>query len=177
MLNTETEKVVMEVVKDFVEDFSESKARKNSKELVFILEQVEKFGKEKHIAFLKRVFHNTKVSQEQFFKVLKNLKIRIDAKAEKQAEPKEKTSKAKSKTAKAEPKAKPKAKAEPKATSKEKTSKTSVTKERSSFKELDVLEREIAKLVKAYNEQWAKRAEVSVEINYSNLICETRSVR
>lgn len=168
MLNTE--KVVMEVVKEIVEDYSESKARKNSKELVFILEQVEKFGKEKHIAFLKRVFHNTKVSQEQFFKVLKNLKVRVNAKAEKQAEPK-----AKAKTAKTAKKAEPKA--EPKAPSKEKTSKTSVTKERSSFKELDVLEREIAKLVKDYNKQWEKRAEVSVEINYSNLICETRLVR
>ena len=180
MLNTE--KVVMEVVKEIVEDYNESKAKKNSKELVFISEQVEKFGKEKHIAFLKKVFHNAKVSQEHFFKVLKNLKDRVNAKAKKQAEPKakaktakaepkEKTSKAKAKTAKAEPKA------EPKATSKEKTSKTSVTNERSSFKELDVLEREIAKLVKVYNEQWAKRARVSVEINYSNLICETRSVR
>lgn len=162
----------MEVVKEFVKDFSESKAKKNSKELVFILEQVEKFGKEKHIAFLKRVFHNTKVSQEHFFKVLKNLKVRINAKAKKQAEPKEKTSKAQSKTAKkAEPKAKPKA------TSKKKTSKTSVTNERSSFQELDVLEKEISKLVKVYNKQWAKWAKVEVEISYNNLLCETRLVR
>lgn len=51
MLNTE--KVVIEVVKEFVEDFSESKAKKNSNELAFVLEQVGKFGKEKHIAFLK----------------------------------------------------------------------------------------------------------------------------
>ena len=165
----------MGVVKEFVEDFNESKAKKNSKELVFILEQVEKFGKEKHIAFLKRVFHNAKVSQAHFFKVLKNLKDRVNAKAKKQAEPKEKNSKAKSKTAKAEPKAKPKAK--PKATSKEKTSKTSVTNERSSFQELDVLEKEIAKLVQVYNKQWAKWAKVEVEISYNNLLTETRIVR
>lgn len=183
MLNTE--KVVIEVVKEFVESFSESKATKsNSKELAFILEQVGQFGKEKHIAFLKRVFHNAKVSQEQFFKVLKNLNERVVAKAKKQAEPKEKTSKAKAKVAKVATKAKPKektskavAKVEPKATSKEKTSKTRVTNERSSFQELDVLEKEIAKLVKAYNDQWAKSAKVSVAINYSNLVGETRLVR
>lgn len=175
MLNTE--KVVIEVVKEFVKDFSESKAKKNSKELAFILEQVGQFGKEKHIAFLKRVFHNAKVSQEQFFKVLKNLKDRVNAKAKKQAEPKEKTSKAKAKVAKVATKAKAKAKVEPKATSKEKTSKTRVTNERSSFQELDVLEQEISKLVKAYNEQWAKRTEVEVEISYNNLLSEIRLVR
>lgn len=163
----------MEVLNDFILGEETLDLTKVSDTLSFITSQIEKFGKEKHIAFLKKVFHNTKVSQEQFFKVLKDLQAKITAKetnATTPKAPKQVVAKAtKRKQAVVKETTTPKA-------SKQEVAKAT-KKDENSIVDLNELKNNIASLVRKYNDKWNGRAKVEVDINYVILSNQTIKIR
>ncbi|HPW95856.1 MAG TPA: hypothetical protein PK557_02655, partial [Paludibacteraceae bacterium] len=75
------------VLKTLVLKKVSAKMLAEQKEMVaYIDRQITQYGAEKHLAFLKRVFHNQKVSATQFFKTLKNVKANADKKTETKAQ-------------------------------------------------------------------------------------------
>lgn len=159
------EKSVIKVVENFVDKVDEKTLVVNSNELIFIAEQIAKFGAEKHSAFLTRVFHGKKVSQEQFVKTIKSL-------SEKIANKKAKTSEAKTAT-KSKTNIKAKSKAEPKE-NEPKENKTKATK--SSLEDFTRLEGQIAKLVNEFKEQWGKDIEISVVASYVYKVSKSKTI-
>ena len=134
--------------------------------LAYIDNQITQYGAEKHIAFLKRVFHNQKVSATQFFKTLKNVKANSDKKNETKAQS-NKTESKKNET-----------KAQSNKTESKKTNnKTKASGERSSLKDYAQLENEIAKLVDAYNKHWANEIDVEVVMSYEYRVKKTSTIR
>lgn len=153
-----------------LKEVSEKTLAKQKDVVAYIDSQITQYGAEKHLAFLKRVFHNQKVSAIQFFKTLKNVKANTDSK--KKAEPKEKNSKAQAKAEKNEPKAQSN-----KTESKKNDTKKQASGERSSLKDYERLESEIAKLVDAYNKQWSNDIEVEVVMSYEYRVKKTTTIR
>ena len=143
-------------------------ASENESVITHIESQLAKFGEEKHVKFLARVFHGRRVSNDHFYKVMQ-IVIKASAKkagvqkakASTKAEPKAKKATTKVvKAEKVEKKAEPKA---PKASTS--TKKASATKAKASTKassepSLTTLKSEIAKLVKSYNAQTEKKVVV-----------------
>ncbi len=134
--------------------------------LSYIDNQITQYGAEKHIAFLKRVFHNQKVSATQFFKTLKNVKANSDKKNETKAQS-NKTENKKNET-----------KAQSNKTESKKTNnKKQPSSERSSLKDYAQLENEVAKLVDAYNKQWSNEIDVEVVMSYEYRVKKTSTIR
>lgn len=160
-----------------LKEVSEKTLAKQKDVVAYIDSQITQYGAEKHLAFLKRVFHNQKVSAIQFFKTLKNVKANTESKKnEKKAEPKEKNSKAKAKTAKVATKAEPKAQSN-KTESKKNDTKKQASGERSSLKDYERLENEVAKLVDTFNQQWSNDIEVEVVMSYEYRVKKTTTIR
>lgn len=161
------EKSVINVVESFVEKVDEKTLVVNSNELIFIAEQIAKYGADKHVGFLTRVFHGKKVSQEQFVKTIKSL-------SEKIANKKAKTTEAKAETkSKTNTKAKSKSKAEPKE-NEPKENKVKATK--SSLEDFTRLEGQIAKLVNEFKDQWGKDIEISVVASYVYKVSKSKTI-
>lgn len=164
------EKSVINVVGNFVEKVDEKTLVVNSNELIFIAEQIAKYGAEKHSAFLTRVFHGKKVSQEQFVKTIKSLSEKI---ANKKAKTNEVKTATKSKTT-----TKAKSKKEPK-TRNEKTAEPKQIKvkpTKSSLEDFTRLEGQIAKLVNEFKEQWGKDIEISVVASYVYKVSKSKTI-
>lgn len=133
-----------------LKEVSEKTLAKQKDVVAYIDSQITKYGAEKHLAFLKRVFHNQKVSAIQFFKTLKNVKANTDNKKKAQSN---------------------------KTESKKNETKTKASGERSSLKDYERLENEVAKLVDAYNKQWSNDIEVEVVMSYEYRVKKTTTIR
>ena len=71
------------VIKTLVlKEVSEKTLAKQKELVAYIDNQITQYGAEKHLAFLKRVFHNQKVSATQFFKTLSNVKANTEKKVQ-----------------------------------------------------------------------------------------------
>ena len=162
---------VEKVLKTLVLKEVSVKALAKQKEIIsYIDNQITQYGAEKHFAFLKRVFHNQKVSATQFFKTLKNVKANTDKKNEKIAQ----SIKTESKKTKAQSKMTESKKNETKAQLWNSQPKSS---ERSSLKDYAQLETEIAKLVDAYNKHWSNEINVEVVMSYDYRVKKTTTIR
>ena len=153
------------VLKTLVLKKVSAKMLAEQKELVaYIDSQISQYGAEKHLAFLKRVFHNQKVSATQFFKTLKNVKANADKKNETKAQSNKTESK----------------KTETKAQSNKtesKKNKKQASGERSSLEDYARLESDIVKLVEAFNAQWSNDIEVEVVVSYEYRVKKTTTIR
>jgi len=148
------------VLKTLVLKKVSAKMLAEQKELVaYIDNQITQYGAEKHLAFLKRVFHNQKVSATQFFKTLKNVKANTDKKNEKKAQSNKTESKKNEKTAQS------------------KKNKKQASGERSSLEDYARLESDIVKLVEAFNAQWSNDIEVEVVVSYEYRVKKTTTIR
>ena len=153
------------VLKTLVLKKVSAKMLAEQKEMVaYIDRQITQYGAEKHLAFLKRVFHNQKVSATQFFKTLKNVKANADKKNETKAQSNKTESK----------------KTETKAQSNKtesKKNKKQASGERSSLEDCARLESDIVKLVEAFNAQWSNDIEVEVVVSYEYRVKKTTTIR
>ena len=148
------------VLKTLVLKKVSAKMLAEQKELVaYIDNQITQYGAEKHLAFLKRVFHNQKVSATQFFKTLKNVKANSDKKNETKAQSNKTESKKNEKTAQS------------------KKNKKQASGERSSLEDYARLESDIVKLVEAFNAQWSNDIEVEVVVSYEYRVKKTTTIR
>lgn len=139
------------VLKTLVLKKVSAKMLAEQKEMVaYIDRQISQYGAEKHLAFLKRVFHNKKVSATQFFKTLKNVKANADKKTETKAQSNKTESKKNKKQANGE---------------------------RSSLEDYARLESDIVKLVEAFNAQWSNDIEVEVVVSYEYRVKKTTTIR
>jgi len=139
------------VLKTLVLKKVSAKMLAEQKEMVaYIDRQISQYGAEKHLAFLKRVFHNQKVSATQFFKTLKNVKANADKKNETKAQSNKTESKKNKKQA---------------------------SGERSSLEDYARLESDIVKLVEAFNAQWSNDIEVEVVVSYEYRVKKTTTIR
>ncbi len=153
------------VLKTLVLKKVSAKMLAEQKEMVaYIDNQITQYGAEKHLAFLKRVFHNQKVSATQFFKTLKNVKANADKKAETKAQS-NKTESKKNET-----------KAQSNKTESKKNKKQA-SGERSSLEDYERLESDIVKLVEAFNAQWSNDIEVEVVVSYEYRVKKTTTIR
>ena len=153
------------VLKTLVLKKVSAKMLAEQKEMVaYIDRQITQYGAEKHLAFLKRVFHNQKVSATHFFKTLKNVKANADKKNETKAQSNKTESK----------------KTETKAQSNKtesKKNKKQASGERSSLEDCARLESDIVKLVEAFNAQWSNDIEVEVVVSYEYRVKKTTTIR
>ncbi|MCK9577846.1 MAG: hypothetical protein M0R51_18210 [Clostridia bacterium] len=155
------------VLKTLVLKKVSAKMLAEQKELVaYIDSQISQYGAEKHLAFLKRVFHNQKVSATQFFKTLKNVKANADKKNETKAQSNKTESK------KTETKAQSN-----KTESKKNDNKKQPSSERSSLKDYAQLENEVTKLVDNFNAQWSSEIDVEVVMSYEYRVKKTTTIR
>jgi len=139
------------VLKTLVLKKVSAKMLAEQKEMVaYIDRQISQYGAEKHLAFLKRVFHNQKVSATHFFKTLKNVKANADKKNETKAQSNKTESKKNKKQA---------------------------SGERSSLEDYARLESDIVKLVEAFNAQWSNDIEVEVVVSYEYRVKKTTTIR
>ena len=160
------------VLKTLVLKKVSAKMLAEQKELVaYIDSQISQYGAEKHLAFLKRVFHNQKVSATQFFKTLKNVKANTEKKVQSnKTESKKKVQSNKTESKKNETKAQSNK-------TESKKNKKQASGERSSLEDYARLESDIVKLVEAFNAQWSNDIEVEVVVSYEYRVKKTTTIR